>query len=888
MEQTKNDNQIVSNKTINNHVVYNGLSFEAAKNRLQEYGLNQLRPAKSNSRLKIFLQQFRDPLIYLLLAAVIISFFAWALEGAKSVPADVIVIVIILIANAFIGYIQEAKANKAVEALKSMIKPYCRVVRSGKIADIPAADVVPGDVLYLTEGDIVAADGIILESNDLKIAEAVLTGESESVLKEEYPQANEFTVPSKTDSRPLADRIDCVFASTFVTSGKAYILVTKTGMFTQVGKIADMLDSVKEEPSPLTRQLTQMSKILGLGACVIAAGVVVILLLQQGFESLDTFVQMLVLGVSLAVAAVPEGLVAILSVVLALGVSRMAKQHAIVKKLASVETLGAANVICSDKTGTLTQNKMTVKKVSANEKLTIVFGSLCNDTRITEAGELKGDPTETSIVSRAIEENYWREFKDVYKRISEVPFSSKRKMMSVLLKDGQKNTNLLISKGAPDILLDKCSHFLQAGKIVEMNRETKNEILSEITSYSADALRTLGVAYKMAKLLNITDSDETGLCWVGLLGIVDPARPEAKSAIKIAKKAGIRIIMITGDHKLTAGAVAKQIGLIDDQNQVIEGKVLDNMTQEAQKEAILANNVYARVAPEHKLKIVNILKEAGFVTAMTGDGVNDAPAVRRADIGISMGITGTQVTREASKMILTDDNFATIISAVAEGRVIYSNIKKFLIYLLSSNIGEVIAVFLGVLFSSFLGLTKIDGSLIISPLLATQILWINLLTDCAPALALGLDKTPSDLMSLPPRRSGEAILSRSDWATLLIIGFTMGLVTIVAVKIGYQSMAFTVLVLAQLFNVFCCRHKFQTVWKGLFSNKFLLGAVAISFILQLLVIYTPFLQNPFGTHSLSSKEWFIAVLLALVVPVVSEIRKYFLRKSNVNYSFDKS
>jgi calcium-translocating P-type ATPase len=871
-------NGMNNNQTNINQIIYNGLSFDAAKNRLQEYGPNQLRQAKTDSRLKSFLQQFQDPLIYLLFAAVIISFFAWILEGAFGAPTDVIVIVIILIANAFIGYIQEAKANKAVEALKSMIKPYCKAVRAGKIIDIPASDVVPGDVLYLAEGDIVAADGIILESNELRVAEAVLTGESESVLKEKYFEANEFTIPSKIDSRPLAERTNWVFASTSVTSGKAYILVTKTGMFTQVGKIADMLDNVKEEPSPLTRQLTQMSKILGLGACAIAAGVVIILLLQQGFESLDTFVQMLVLGVSLAVAVVPEGLVAILSVVLALGVSRMAKQHAIVKKLASVETLGAANVICSDKTGTLTQNKMTVKRISANEKLTIVFGSLCNDTQIVPGGQLKGDPTETSIISRAIEENYWQEFKDVYKRISEVPFSSKRKMMSVLVNDGQKNANLLVSKGAPDILLDKCSHILSSGQIIEMNSEIKNKILADIASYSGEALRTLGVAYKNTKLTNIVESDEAGLCWVGLLGIIDPPRDEAKDAIRIAQKAGIRIIMITGDHKLTAGAIAKQIGLIDDENLVIEAKELDNMTQAAQKDAILTNNVYARVAPEHKLKIVNVLREAGFVTAMTGDGVNDAPAVRQADIGISMGITGTQVTREASKMILTDDNFATIVSAVAEGRIIYNNIKKFLIYLLSSNIGEVITVFLGVLLASFIGFTKNDGSLIISPLLATQILWINLLTDCAPALALGLDKSKSDLMSLPPRRSDESILGRSDWATLLIIGFTMGAATIVAAKIGYQSLAFTVLVLAQLFNVFCCRHNLQTAFKNTFSNKFLLAAVGISFVLQLLVIYMPVLQKAFGTHPLSLSEWFVAVILALTVPIVSEIRKYFLRK----------
>ncbi|MDR3128611.1 MAG: cation-translocating P-type ATPase [Bifidobacteriaceae bacterium] len=857
---------------------YNGLSKQAAQNRLVEYGPNILQQVKSDSKLSKLLRQFKDPLIYLLLAAIIISLLAWILEGARGTPADVIVIFIILVANGFIGFIQESKADKAVDALKSMIKPYCKVIRNGKIIDIPAQLVVPSDILYLSEGDVVAADGIILSSNELKVAEAVLTGESESVSKIDYKGANEFTTVNVQDSRPLAERNDCVFASTHVTSGKAYVLVTETGMNTQVGKIANMISSVKNEASPLTKQLATMSKILGLGACIIAISLIIILLLQQGLGSVDIFVEMLILGVSLAVAVVPEGLVAILSVVLALGVYRMAKQHAIVKKLTDVETLGSANVICSDKTGTLTQNKMTVKKISANEELTVSFGSLCNDTQIDNDGELKGDPTETSIVARAIKIGVYNKFKDFYERISEVPFSSKRKMMSVLLSGQTDDSNLVVSKGAPDILLEKCTHVLVDGQTVGLETATKNLILENIFNYSKQALRTLGVAYKNTNLTTISENDEIGLCWVGLLGIIDPPRQEATDAIKLAHEAGIRVIMITGDHKLTAEAIAKQVGLIDDNSQVVEGKELDNMTDEQLRDTVLSVNVYARVAPEHKLKIINVLKNNGFVTAMTGDGVNDAPAVRRADIGIAMGITGTEVTKEASKMILMDDNFATIVSAVSEGRAIYNNIKKFLIYLLSSNIGEVVTVFLGVLLASFIGLSKNDEALIFTPLLATQILWINLLTDCAPALALGLDKSKANLMKARPRPIAAPILSRSNWLTLIIIGLTMGLVTIVAVKIGGSSLAFTVLVLAQLVNVFCCRHNYETGLKDILANKYLLGAVALSFIMQLIVVYVPILHKPFGTHNLSITDWFIAIFLALWVFVVSEIRKYFLRQ----------
>ncbi|MDR2748792.1 MAG: cation-translocating P-type ATPase [Bifidobacteriaceae bacterium] len=858
-------------------VKFNGLSEQGAKNRLTEYGKNLLDQKKETPKWKKFLLQFKDPLIYLLLAAVIISFVAWILEGSHGAPADVIVIIIILIANALIGYMQESKANKAVEALKSMIKPHCKVVRDGKIVEIEASRVVPGDILYLTEGDIVAADGIVLESNELKIAEAVLTGESESVSKVKYPGATEFSLPKENDLRPIAERKDCVFATTHVTSGKAFALVTKTGMISEVGKIAKMLDSVKEEPSPLTRQLAQMSKVLGIGACVIAAAVILVLILQQGFNSLDTFIQMLVLGVSLAVAVVPEGLVAILSVVLALGVTRMAKRGAIVKKLASVETLGSANVICSDKTGTLTQNKMTVKQISSNEKTTILFGSLCNDTQVETDGQLLGDPTETSIVAKAIEAKLYQAAQRNYTRISEVPFSSNRKMMSVLLDENQQERNLLVSKGAPDILLEKCTHILIDEKIVEIDSEIKSSILSEITNYSMQALRTLGVAYKNTESSKISQTDETGLCWVGMLGIIDPPRAEAKDAVKLAKSAGIRVIMITGDHKLTAGAIAKQIGLVADVSSVVEGKQLDNMTEAELKETVLHTNVYARVAPEHKLKIVNVLRNAGFITAMTGDGVNDAPAVRQADIGIAMGITGTGVTKEASKMILTDDNFATIISAVSEGRIIYNNIRKFLAYLLSSNIGEVVAVLLGVIFASVLDITRANGELIFSPLLATQILWINLLTDCAPALALGLDKSKANLMSEKPRKLQEPILARSAWTTLAIVGFTMGFATLIGAKIGGSSTAFSVLVISQLLNVFCSRDVYKSALYDFFSNKYLLLAVVFSFLLQLVVVYIPFLQGPFGTHSLSIAEWLIVFALSLLTPAVSEIRKYFLR-----------
>ncbi|MFQ6203462.1 cation-translocating P-type ATPase [Bifidobacterium bifidum] len=931
-----------------------GLSSAEAQRRLEKFGPNQLASAPPVPKWKKFLAQFQDPLVYLLLAATVISLIAWFIErshgtAGEVLPFDAIVIILILIVNAVLGYIQEARAEQAVEALAQMTAPQTSVLRDGKIVHINTADVVPGDIVVLGEGDTVSADGRLFAAASLRIAEASLTGESVPVGKK----------PDTLDSaKALGDRTNMIFNGTSVTQGTGRAIVTGTGMNTQVGKIADMLSQTDDEDTPLQKEMTHVSKILGIAVCIIAAVVLVALFITQGFHKMpDDLIDSLLLAVSLAVAAVPEGLATILTVVLALGVQRMAKHNAIVKKLSSVETLGSASVICSDKTGTLTRNEMTVERivtpsgevqltgtgyepkgkmlgmggdaieesapVNAEALHTIAVGAFANDgdLRQNDAGqwEIVGDPTEVSLVvaSRKIKADRALGKLD---RVAEVPFTSERKRMAVIGKDSSDNGNLSVyAKGAPDVLLGYCTRIAVGEAVRPMTEGDRQEILATVERLSGEAYRTLGEAYRPLGTTSLADipgiktnaagqvtdiseqSDviERDLIWAGMVGIIDPPRTEVRDSVAEAHRAGIRTVMITGDHPLTAARIASDLGIIEKGGKALTGDQLDAMPDEAAFDKATSEvSVYARVAPEHKLKIVESLQRQGNIAAMTGDGVNDAPAVKSADIGVAMGITGTEVTKESAKMILADDNFSTIVAAVREGRVIFDNIRKFLRYLLSSNVGEVFTVFGGVMLAGVLGITQPGTTGVAVPLLATQLLWINLLTDAAPALAMGVDPQTDDVMARSPRKLTDRVIDRDMWIDIAFIGIIMAAVTLIGMDmhlegglftdrsiggthefqmIEARTMGFTILVFAQLFNAIASRSARQSAFVGLFSNKWLWGAIGLSVVLQLVVIYVPFLNSAFGTTPLGPWAWVECICLAAVVLIASEIYKAIMR-----------
>ena len=931
-----------------------GLSSAEAQRRLEKFGPNQLASAPPVPKWKKFLAQFQDPLVYLLLAATVISLIAWFIErshgtAGEVLPFDAIVIILILIVNAVLGYIQEARAEQAVEALAQMTAPQTSVLRDGKIVHINTADVVPGDIVVLGEGDTVSADGRLFAAASLRIAEASLTGESVPVGKK----------PDTLDSaKALGDRTNMIFNGTSVTQGTGRAIVTGTGMNTQVGKIADMLSQTDDEDTPLQKEMAHVSKILGIAVCIIAAVVLVALFITQGFHKMpDDLIDSLLLAVSLAVAAVPEGLATILTVVLALGVQRMAKHNAIVKKLSSVETLGSASVICSDKTGTLTRNEMTVERivtpsgevqltgtgyepkgkmlgmggdaieesapVNAEALRTIAVGAFANDgdLRQNDAGqwEIVGDPTEVSLVvaSRKIKAERALGKLD---RVAEVPFTSERKRMAVIGKDSSDNGNLSVyAKGAPDVLLGYCTRIAVGDAVRPMTEGDRQEILATVERLSGEAYRTLGEAYRPLGTTSLADipgiktnaagqvtdiseqSDviERDLIWAGMVGIIDPPRTEVRDSVAEAHRAGIRTVMITGDHPLTAARIASDLGIIEKGGKALTGDQLDAMPDEAAFDKATSEvSVYARVAPEHKLKIVESLQRQGNIAAMTGDGVNDAPAVKSADIGVAMGITGTEVTKESAKMILADDNFSTIVAAVREGRVIFDNIRKFLRYLLSSNVGEVFTVFGGVMLAGVLGITQPGTTGVAVPLLATQLLWINLLTDAAPALAMGVDPQTDDVMARSPRKLTDRVIDRDMWIDIAFIGIIMAAVTLIGMDmhlegglftdrsiggthefqmIEARTMGFTILVFAQLFNAIASRSARQSAFVGLFSNKWLWGAIGLSVVLQLVVIYVPFLNSAFGTTPLGPWAWVECICLAAVVLIASEIYKAIMR-----------
>ncbi len=905
-----------------------GLGEEEARQRLASDGPNELRAAPPVPLWRKVLAQFKDPLVYLLIAAVVISVIAWAVEGAQGVPVDAVVILIIIVANAALGFAQEAKAEQAVAELQKMSQSGATVIRDGRQQVIAARDLVRGDLLVLGEGDSIGADARLVRSSALRVAEAALTGESTAVGKEPGQQEGKV---------PLGDRTNMVFRGTAVTQGTGLAVVTATGMDTEMGSVAQMLESTEQEPTPLEREIAFVGKMLGIAVVIIAVVVMATVWLVSDVETAADAVAILLLGVSLAVAAVPEGLPAILSVVLSLGVQRMSRRNAIVKNLNSVETLGSASVICSDKTGTLTQNEMTVQEIRTSsgstavtgigyrpdgevqasdaDQLTegrsvLVGGSLTSNADLREEdGEWRivGDPTEAAFLVAERKLGVTDSRVSRFSRIGEVPFTSERKRMSTVQVDHEENDRLaLITKGAPDVLLDRCTHMMRGGSVEVMDDHARAQVLQDVEELSNKAMRTMGVAFR-----ELSDDDlpsdtrrrreitaeqaeplETDLTWVGTVGMIDPARSEARDAVVKAHRAGIRVIMITGDHPVTALRIAQDLNITTPGKRAVTGLELDELDEAEFASATRDIDVFARVAPEHKLRIVDALQADGQIVAMTGDGVNDAPALKSADIGVAMGITGTEVTKEAASMILGDDNFATIVAAVEQGRVIFDNIKKFLRYLLSSNMGEVLTVFFGVVLAGVIGLTEASTAGIVVPLLAVQILWINLVTDSGPALALGLDPEIDDVMARRPRHMDERVIDAKMWGIIAFVGVVMAAATLLTMDMFLvgglisgsdnlevaRTAGFTTLVFAQLFNVFSARSPITSAFRGMGSNKWLLGAVAFGAVMQIAVVHVPILQVAFGTASLDWWHWLISLAMASTVLWAEELRKLIARR----------
>ena len=895
----------------------NGLTSQEVSRRLAQDGPNELRSASRRPAWHRALSHFHDPLVYLLLAAVAIALVAWVIEGMVGWPVDAIVISLVVVLNAVLGYLQEAKAENAVAALARMTAVTSAVLRDGQLQRVPSAGLVRGDLLVLGEGDAVGADARLVQATTLRVQEASLTGESEAVLKD---------AATLRESAALGDKLDMVFKGTAVAQGTGRAVVTATGMNTEMGSIAEMLEATEEEPTPLQKEVARIGRMLGIAVVIIAVVVVGTILLISDIRSAADVIHVLLLGVSLAVAAVPEGLPAILSVVLALGVQRMAKHNAIVKKLSSVETLGSASVIASDKTGTLTRSEMTIERVMTasggthvtgvgyapegrveregaelaagpqrDENIVVLSGgSLAGNADLRQGAggewEIHGDPTEAAflVAERKLGVTERREHR--FERIGEIPFTSERKIMSTIELDHEHgDAVVVITKGAPDVLLDRCTRTRVGMEVVELDSELRARILADVDTLSDAALRTLAVAYRpldAGEDRHAAESLERNLIFVGTVGIIDPPREEAAVAIREAHRAGIRVIMITGDHPRTAARIAADLGIVEAGASALTGLALDALGDAAFAEAVRRTSVYARVSPAHKLRIVDALQADGNIVAMTGDGVNDAPALKSADIGIAMGVTGTEVTKEAARMILADDNFATIVEAVREGRGIVDNIRKFLRYLLSSNMGEVLTVFLGVVGAGVIGLTG-AGDAVVLPLLATQILWINLVTDSGPALAMGVDPPIDDLMARKPRHVSERLIDARMWANVIQTGVVIAVVTLLTIDIylpggliaGTYDLAtartagFTVLVFTSMFTCFTARSDITSAFTHLFVNPWLWGAIALSVLLQVAVVNLAFLNLAFGTVPLTFEQWMVCAAMASVVLCFSELRK---------------
>lgn len=889
---SKSKEEILSELNTN---LNSGLTKNEVDLRLEKYGSNDLREEDKKSFFSKIVAQFSDFLILILIGAAIISF-------AVGESKDAIVIIAIVMVNAFLGIYQEGRAEKALDALKKMSSPNAKVIRDGTTEVAPASSLVPGDIVVLDAGDIIPADLRLVESSNLKIEEASLTGESVPVEKD----SNVFF----EEEVSLGDRKNMAYMSTAVTYGRGKGVVVGTGHDTEIGNIATMIQSFEDEVTPLQKQLNQLGKVLGITTIIICIAVFGIGLLQNR-EVLEMFM----VAISLAVAAIPEGLPAIVTIVLAIGMNRMVKRNAIVKKLLAVETLGSTTVICSDKTGTLTQNEMTVVKVFTDGKIIDVTGggyepvgkfkvegntinvedigdfqtllsisALANDANLEKTSDgykIIGDPTEGALITLAGKGNINKQsINKEFPRIEEIPFDSDRKMMTTFHKDYIPNKVVSFTKGAPDIIINRCTRISMDGKILDFDDTLKKEVLKVNSIFSKKALRVLAFAYKEYNNLpnNIsTDSNEVDMTFIGLVGMIDPARPEAKDAIAKCKEAGIKTIMITGDYKETAFAIAKELGMAESIDQAMMGEELNKISDEELREVVKNIKVYARVSPEHKVRIVSALKANGEITAMTGDGVNDALALKRADIGVSMGITGTDVAKNTAELILTDDNFASIVSAVEEGRIIYSNIKKFVFFLLSCNIGEIFLVFTSILLN------------LPVPLLAIQLLWLNLVTDSFPALALGVEKGDPDIMDTPPRNPNEPILTKNMLLGILLQSLAVGVAALLAYRWGLttyadsidkaRTIAFTSLITAELLRAYSSRSQKYTLFKiGFFTNSTLVYGTLFSFILLLGVLYIPFMQPIFHTFALGIKDWAAILEYAFIPLIIGEISKLFIKK----------
>ena len=853
---------------------YTGLSDDEVRERQRKNGFNELQEGEKQSLILLFFAQFKDFMVLVLLVATLIS-------GLLGEYVDAIAIIAIVFLNGILGFLQERKAEKSLDALKEMSAPQVHVLRNNQWSKIPSKEVVVGDILKFSSGDRIGADLRIIESASLEIEESALTGESLPVVKTADPLTSE--------AEGIGDEENKAFMGTMVTRGSGVGIVIGTGMDTAMGQIADLLQSAETMATPLQRRLEQLGKILIFTALVLTI-IVVITGVLQGNDLYTMFLA----GVSLAVAAIPEGLPAIVTVALSLGVQRMIKKKAIVRKLPAVETLGCASVICSDKTGTMTQNKMTVTKlwsggetwdvtgtgytpqgeflkgeqaVSPKTEKSLLqlltFGMLCNNADLMEKGDqyvLDGDPTEGAMMVAALKAGLTKgRLHENFTIVKEFPFDSNRKMMSVIIKD-KAGKHFVVTKGAPDVLFSRCDSILWEAKTASFNKEYQSLVNREMNGLASHALRLIAVGYKPLSSGNILlheDEAEKNLIFVGLQGMIDPPRPEVRQAIKECREAGIKTVMITGDHVATAKAIAAQLGILKGKEKVLEGKQLNNMSFEELENVVESVAVFARVSPEHKLKIVKALQNKGHIVAMTGDGVNDAPAIKTADIGIAMGITGTDVAKEASSLILVDDNFATIKSAIKEGRNIYENIRKFIRYLLASNVGEILVMF----FAMLVGLPL--------PLVPIQILFVNLVTDGLPAMALGVDEAEADVMKHKPRSPNEGVFARGLGWKILSRGFLIGLTTLLAFYIIYrqhpdnlayaQTVAFATLVLTQLILVFDCRSEKSIFSRNPFGNKYLVGAVLSSFIPLLAVIYYQPFQPIFHTVSISARDWLLII-----------------------------
>ena len=839
-----------------------GLTTKEAEKRIENFGLNELEHKSKASAIKIFLSQFNDFMVWVLIAATVIS-------GIIGDTADAVTILIIVIINAILGFIQEFRTEKSLEALKELAAPTCKVLRDSSIKIINSIYLTIGDIVIIEAGDRIPADGFFVESSGIVVDESLLTGESVGVNKDASSKSN-----------------NSGFMGTTVVKGKGIFKVSSIGMKTEMGKIADLIQNIDEEKSPLNQKLESLGKVL-VAMCLVICAMVTIMGIIRG----NDITEMFLLGVSLAVAAIPEGLAAIVTVALALGVSRMLKRNALVRKLPAVETLGCTSVICSDKTGTLTQNKMTVKEVYINGKIyeldkeelndctkfqkAMVYCNDCNyDFNKKKMNEvLHGDPTETALINMFFNDSgKLKEFIDKSKRVFDIPFDSTRKMMSVIVKEDGKDSCYV--KGAPERVIDRCDYILENNKLKPFTYQKKKQVGEFITAMSSRALRCIAAAYKEDNLSK-NSSLEEHLIFLGVAGSIDPPREEARDSVLKCKLAGIKPVMITGDHQNTALAIAKSLNICNNEDQVMTGAQIESIDDSELEKKVKKVRVFARVSPSHKLRIVRAFKNNGNIVAMTGDGVNDAPAIKEADIGVAMGISGTDVTKEASSMILMDDNFSTIVAAVEEGRIIYDNIRKFIRYLLSCNLGEVLTMFLATLFS------------LPSPLSPIQILLVNLATDGLPAIALGVDPAESDIMRQPPREKNESIFARGLVEKILVRGSLIGLCTLLSFMVGRyyrmnldtcRTLALCTLVMSQLIHVFECRSERHSIFEiKLFTNPYLVGAVSVSVILICMVLYIPFLQTVFHTVALSLSQWLIVAFFSGIIAFINSV--YLLIKS---------